>query len=168
MPHPFQRTHQMRVPSDETPGERFPRGLGAVSKLARKRTDRAASRTMLRMIDCDDRVSPRAQIVKRPDLAKAGLLKLQNPFGLRLHNGAHQRLPVGEIVVNLRFAGAAFRHDVVKPGSGDAVFRDQARCGRDDSGAGRSTARRHRRTLVKRLRSLHATNISQLDLTVQF
>jgi hypothetical protein len=48
------------------------------------------------------------------------------------HDGAKERCPVLEVVVELTLAGAGTREDVVDARLGDASFADQLRGGGDD------------------------------------
>ena len=142
IPHRCEAESKMGLPCRETSNQESPRILRAISQLTGKGSDRAASNATILAIYLENLVSPFSQIRQRFDLQQASFLEVENMSGLCLHDRAHQRISVGEIVIKLRFAGPAGLHDVVQARACRSLDQHQPGGGLDDARPCRGTSRR--------------------------
>jgi len=131
----------MALPCREAPNEELPRTLGTIGQLTGKGSNRAASDATVPAVYLENLVSPFSQIRQRFDLQQARFLEVENVSGLHLHNRAHERVSVGEVVVKLRFAGPTGLHNIVQARARHSSDRHQFGGGLDDARPCRGTSR---------------------------
>jgi NAD(P)-dependent dehydrogenase (short-subunit alcohol dehydrogenase family) len=80
-------------------------------------------------LQVDKHVAPLPERGERVKLVEQRPLAVDDLVGLMLDHGVHQRVLVGEVVVQLRIADVRGREDVFVAGAGDAAAEHQLRCG---------------------------------------
>src|SRR6185437_2400613 len=90
--------------------------------------------------DLDHVVAPALHARPRPELPELGFLPGDDPAELAADHLVDERVLVGEVVVELRFAGPGRGHNVVEAGAGHSPLIDQRRRPVDDALAGRCAA----------------------------
>src|SRR5215475_1630566 len=131
--HAVQAGTDRRLPAAEARGDVVPGHVVELGEFAAERSERAAALAARVFLDRDDRVPPGPQAVDSLDRGQHRLVGLaDHGLGAVVNYGAHQRLLVGEVVVDLRAAHPGLGPDLLQGGAGDALLQDEVGSCRHD------------------------------------
>ena len=144
---------QTPFPQLETVRQQRPRALRSIGEFARQRSERTAADAPRGPVHRHHGVSPSPEPGQQIDRFQRSGFAAGHPAGLKLDHRAHQRVPVREVMIELRLRGRARLHDILQAGPACTSPVDEAGRRLDNPRARRGAARRGRLRLAL-LRSL--------------
>lgn len=164
IPHRPEASHQVQFPPLKALDKQLSCLFGPIRQRARQGANRATADSVVRSIEPHDLVAPPAQVFQGLNTGQAARLEAKNAVRLRLHDGAHQRFFIREVVIDLRLAGPAGLHDIVQCRAIDATSGDELSGNLDDTRPGRLPACGYQRSRSLCSAGAHIEYLSTIGL----